>query len=115
MTLTVLPKPLATLTLANANPTLKVGGQVEVVVKVSRLFDYAGEFKVSARAAGRRKGVDGGRGRHPGRQGRGDAGPEGPGRGRAGRPRRPGRPRHRASSATSPSTHEAKFNVNVVK
>ena len=47
LTITVLPRNVGTLTLANANPTLKVGGQVEVVVKVARLWDYAGEFKVS--------------------------------------------------------------------
>ena len=47
LTITVLPRTVGTLTLANANPTLKVGGQVEVVVKVARLWDYAGEFKVS--------------------------------------------------------------------
>ena len=47
LTITVLPRIVGTLTLANPNPTLKVGGQVEVVVKVARLWDYAGEFKVS--------------------------------------------------------------------
>ena len=47
LTVTVLPRTVGTLTLANPNPTLKVGGQVEVVVKVARLWDYAGEFKVS--------------------------------------------------------------------
>ena len=31
---------------ANANATAKVGQQVELVVKVARLHDYAGEFKV---------------------------------------------------------------------
>ena len=33
--------------MATPNPSLKAGGQVEVVVKVARLWDYAGEFKVS--------------------------------------------------------------------
>ena len=47
LTLTVLPRTVGKLTLANANPTLKVGGRVEVVVKVARLWDYTGEFKVS--------------------------------------------------------------------
>ncbi len=47
LTVTVLPRTVGKLTLANPNPTLKVGGRVEVVVKVERLWDYAGEFKVS--------------------------------------------------------------------
>ena len=46
MTLTVLPKTVATVTLATRRRTLKAGAQVEVVVKVTRQFDYAGEFKV---------------------------------------------------------------------
>jgi hypothetical protein len=47
LTITVLPRTVGTLTLATPNPTLKAGGQVEVVVKVARLYDYAGEFKLS--------------------------------------------------------------------
>ncbi len=47
LTITVLPRVVGTLTLATPNPTLKVGGEVAVVVKVARLYDYAGEFKVS--------------------------------------------------------------------
>ena len=47
LTITVLPRTVGTLTLANMNPALKAGGQVEVVVKVARLWDYAGEFKVT--------------------------------------------------------------------
>jgi hypothetical protein len=46
LTLTVLPKQLATLTLPNSNVTAKIGTQVEVVVKVARMYDFAGEFKV---------------------------------------------------------------------
>jgi hypothetical protein len=47
LTITVLPRVVGTLTLATPNPTLKAGGEVAVVVKVARLYDYAGEFKVS--------------------------------------------------------------------
>jgi hypothetical protein len=47
LTITVLPRVVGTLTLATPNPTLKVGGEVAVVVKVARLYDYAGEFKVT--------------------------------------------------------------------
>ena len=43
----MLPQHVGTLSLATPNPSLKAGGQVEVVVKVARLWDYAGEFKVS--------------------------------------------------------------------
>jgi len=44
--ITVLPKQVATLSLANAAVTGKPGTQSEVVVKVARQADFAGEFKV---------------------------------------------------------------------
>jgi hypothetical protein len=44
--LTVLPKSLATVTLSTPNPTVKIGGQVEVVVRVARKFNYSGEYKI---------------------------------------------------------------------
>jgi hypothetical protein len=44
--LTVLPKQVATVAMTPPGPTLKVGMTQEVVVKVARLHDYAGEFKV---------------------------------------------------------------------
>jgi hypothetical protein len=43
---TVLPKQVAQLSVANANPTVKMGNQVEVVVRVNRLHEYADAFKV---------------------------------------------------------------------
>jgi hypothetical protein len=46
VTLMVLPKALATLTVSNASPTVKAGGQVEVVVKVARKYSFDGEFQV---------------------------------------------------------------------
>jgi hypothetical protein len=46
LTLTVLPKQVATLTVPNPNLTAKVGTQGELVVKLARMHDYAGEFKV---------------------------------------------------------------------
>src|SRR5262249_1151551 len=46
LTLTVLPKQVATLSVNNAAPNLKAGTQTELIVKVARQFDYAGEFKV---------------------------------------------------------------------
>jgi hypothetical protein len=47
ITLAVLPKLLAVVNLNNTNPTVKAGGQIEVVVQVQRRFGYTGEFKVS--------------------------------------------------------------------
>jgi hypothetical protein len=44
--LAVLPKSVATVTLNPPAPTVKAGAQAELVVKVARLFDYGGEFKV---------------------------------------------------------------------
>jgi hypothetical protein len=44
--LTVLPKNVGTLSLPGGNPTIKIGAQADVVIKVTRLFDYAGEFKL---------------------------------------------------------------------
>jgi hypothetical protein len=46
LALTIIPKKVATVSVVNPNPTIKIGMQAEVVVRVTRLFDYAGEFKV---------------------------------------------------------------------
>jgi hypothetical protein len=46
LALTIVPKQLATVNLTNANPTIKLGMQAEVVVRVNRQFNYDGEFKV---------------------------------------------------------------------
>jgi hypothetical protein len=46
VTITVLPKQVATLSLANPNVTAKIGAPSEVIVKVARMYDFAGEFKV---------------------------------------------------------------------
>jgi hypothetical protein len=42
----VLPKQVATLSVDNANPMVKVGAEAVVLVKVARQFDYADAFKV---------------------------------------------------------------------
>jgi hypothetical protein len=47
LTVIVAPKQVATVAVANPNMTVKVGMQAEVVVRVTRQFDYAGAFKVS--------------------------------------------------------------------
>jgi hypothetical protein len=46
VTLTVLPKAVGTVALAVKDPNAKLGMQVEVGVKITRQFDYAGEFKL---------------------------------------------------------------------
>jgi hypothetical protein len=46
VTLTVLPKSVATLALANATATAKAGATTEYVVTLTRQFNYDGEFKV---------------------------------------------------------------------
>ncbi len=45
-TITVLPKTVATVAATLTKPSVKVATDGEVVVKVTRQFDYAGEFKV---------------------------------------------------------------------
>jgi hypothetical protein len=45
-TINVLPKTVATVSATVPNPNLKAGTQGEVVVKVTRQYDYAGEFRV---------------------------------------------------------------------
>jgi hypothetical protein len=57
VTLTVLPKELAKLSLSNQGPAVKQGMQTEVLVKVQRLFNYAGEFKVQVVLPPNAKGV----------------------------------------------------------
>jgi hypothetical protein len=57
MTLTILPKQLATVALAEPNLTAKVGAQVEALVKVTRMFDFAGEFKIEVIIPAAVKGV----------------------------------------------------------
>jgi hypothetical protein len=43
---TILPKSVANLSVDNANPTVKLGTDTVVLVRVARLFDFPGEFKV---------------------------------------------------------------------
>ncbi len=46
LTITILPKTVATVALTLPNPNLKVGARADVVIKVARQYDYAGDFKV---------------------------------------------------------------------
>jgi hypothetical protein len=43
---TILPKQVAQVSVSNGNPTIKLGNQAEVVVRVNRQYDYADAFKV---------------------------------------------------------------------
>jgi hypothetical protein len=52
ITLTIIPKLLARVTVATPQPNIKVGGQTEVVVRVNRQFNYDGEFKVKLELPG---------------------------------------------------------------
>jgi hypothetical protein len=54
---TVLPKQLANVTLTPPNGNGKLGGQTEVTVKVARMYDFAGEFKVALVLPPNAKGV----------------------------------------------------------
>jgi hypothetical protein len=57
LTITVLPKQVGTLALAPPNPMVKVGGSTEVVVKVSRMYEFAGEFKIQLVLPANAKGI----------------------------------------------------------
>lgn len=46
VTVTVLPGKVATVTVTPTAPTVKIGKETELVVKVNRLYDYNGTFKV---------------------------------------------------------------------
>jgi hypothetical protein len=57
VTVTVVPKSLANLTVMPPNATAKVGADTKVVVKVARQFDFQGEFKVQLVQGPNDKGV----------------------------------------------------------
>src|SRR5262249_25948104 len=57
ITITVVPKSVAAVTVTPANPTVRVGKEIEVTVKVNRLFDYPGEFKAELIVPDNAKGV----------------------------------------------------------
>jgi hypothetical protein len=58
VTLTILPRTVAKLALSNPAPTVKAGTQTEVVVKVERLYQYGGAFKVQLVLPPNTKGVE---------------------------------------------------------
>src|SRR5262249_20453609 len=57
VTLTVLPKQAATLTVTPAAAKLKPGAQTEVVVRVTRMHDFTGPFKVELVLPANSKGI----------------------------------------------------------
>jgi hypothetical protein len=114
VTLTVLPRSVAALTLGNAAPTIKVGTEGELVVKVARQSGYEGDFKVQLVLPPNVKGVEAGESTIPAGQNEvklvlkvpADAAP--------------GNVPNLTVRATAtldgvPIVHEVKFNVNVVK
>jgi hypothetical protein len=111
---TVLPKSLATFTVSNPSPTVKIGNQVELVVRVSRQFNFKGEFKVQLVLPAGAKGVEAGEVVIPAGKDeaklvlRVPAGTNPGGRGNL-------VVRATAMFGKTPVTHEAKLNVNVVK
>ena len=52
ITVTVVPRQVGIVTVAPGTTTIKVGQQAEVLVKVTRLHDFNGEFKVQLVAPG---------------------------------------------------------------
>jgi hypothetical protein len=46
VTVTVVPKEVAKVAIANQAPTVKPGAKVELPITVARLYDYSGDFKV---------------------------------------------------------------------
>lgn len=57
VTITIVPKSLATVALNPPNTQAKIGTNVEVTVKVTRLYDFSGEFKVTLVPPANAKGV----------------------------------------------------------
>jgi hypothetical protein len=57
VTLTILPKSVATLSLSTQTATVKIGKEAEVMVRVARQFGYEGEFKVQVVLPPNAKGV----------------------------------------------------------
>lgn len=115
LAVTVVPKALAQLTLSTTQATVKSGGQVEVVVRVQRRFNYQGEFVVQLVRPEGVTGVEAGEVRI------------GPGQTeaklvlRSPADAKPGPRNNLVVKATAlfngkvPTVHEAKLNVNVVK
>src|SRR5262249_41551194 len=65
VTIAVLPKQVANLTLANANLTAKPGGSTDLLVRVARMSDYTGECKVQVIGPPKVKGISVGDGVAP--------------------------------------------------
>jgi hypothetical protein len=57
LTVTVVPKQLATVKVSPGTPNLKIGAETEVTVKVDRMYDFAGEFKVQLILGNDAKGI----------------------------------------------------------
>jgi hypothetical protein len=115
VTLTVYPQQVATLSLGAPEITLKLAAQAEVVVKVARTNDYAGEFKVELVLPDAVKGVSSESVTIPAGQ------KEGKLIVRAAADAPPGKHANLVVKAVAmlapnlPATHETKLTINVVK
>jgi hypothetical protein len=58
VTISIVPKQLAAVALTPPNAQAKPGATVEVVVKLTRMYDYAGEFKVALVQPPNAKGIE---------------------------------------------------------
>jgi hypothetical protein len=112
---TVLPRSLAQLNLSANNANVKIGGQTEILVRVQRRFNYQGEFKVQLVLPAGMKGVEASDVTIPAGQNEAKLvlrAPDGT---------NPGARNNLIVKATAlfngktPTTHETKLNVNVVK
>ncbi|MFO0845556.1 MAG: PPC domain-containing protein [Gemmataceae bacterium] len=115
LAVTVLPKSLAQLSLSTTSATVKAGGQGEVVVRVQRRFNFDGEFKVKLELPNGAAGLEASEVTIPRGQNEAKlvlkAQPDA----------KPGSRTNLVVKATAlfngktPTAHEAKLNVNVVK
>jgi hypothetical protein len=114
VTLTVLPKELARLSLSTQSPSVKAGAQADLIVRVNRLHNYDGEFKVEVVLPPNTKGVEVAGAVIPAGKDEAKLVVKVPAGATPG-----GRNnlvvRATAMSYGHPIKHEAKFNVNVVK
>jgi hypothetical protein len=115
LALTVLPKSLAQLSLSTNTATVKAGGQGEVVVRVQRRFNFDGEFKVQLELPKGAAGVEAAEVVIPAGQNEAKLVLKAPA------DAKPGGRNNLVVKATAlfngktPTVHEAKLNVNVVK
>ena len=115
VSLTVIPKSLATVTGETPQPNVKIGKETQVRVRLNRQYGYTGPFKVKLIIPGERQGAGRRRGDDPGRAERGDAGGEGRRQRRPRRPRQSDRPGQRHLGKKTILHKAQPVNLNVTK